>query len=350
MLCALIMAGGKGERFWPLSTDEKPKQFLNLIGKESMIQHTVRRLQGLIPLERIFIVTANTYRDLIKEHIPNLPNENIIVEPQGKNTAPCIALSAFYIRERYENATISVLPSDHLILDEEKFRNAIKIGEEFIESNNEAIITIGIKPTRPDTGYGYIQTFDDDLNINKFDIKAVKSFKEKPHLSDAEIYFREKEYLWNSGMFIWKASNIIRLTKEFLPEIYEIINDININDISDIKEKYTRVEPISIDYGIMEKAKNIYVIPGDFGWDDLGSWNSLSRYKDTDESNNVIDGSVAMLNSYNNIIQTNKKTYLLGIENIIIIETENEIMVANRDNISSIKELKSYGKENSNKL
>ena len=188
------------------------------------------------------------------------------------------------------------------------------------------------------------------MTINNFGIKAVKSFKEKPNLSDAEIYFREKEYLWNSGMFIWKVSNIIRLIKEFLPKIYEIISDININDISDIKEKYTEVEPISIDYGIMEKAKNIYVIPGEFGWDDLGSWNSLSRYKDTDESNNVIDGSVAMLNSHDNIIQTNKKTYLLGVENLIIIETENEIMVANRDNISSIKELKSYGKENSNKL
>lgn len=350
MLCALIMAGGKGERFWPLSTEEKPKQFLNLIGKESMIQHTVKRLNGLIPLERIFIVTADIYKDLIKEHIPNIPNENIILEPEGKNTAPCIALSAFYIREKYENATIVVLPSDHLILDEDKFRNVIKKGEEFIEDNNDAIITIGIKPTRPDTGYGYIQTFSDELNSGKFDIKSVKSFKEKPCLRDAEIYFKEKEYLWNSGMFIWKAANIISLTKKFLPDIYKIINDIDINNKEDIKEKYKRVESISIDYGIMEKANNIYVIPSDFGWDDLGSWNSLSRYKDTDENNNVIDGRVAMLSSHNNIIQTNKKTYLLGIENLIIIETENEIMVANRDNISSIKELKSYGKENSNKL
>lgn len=350
MLCALIMAGGKGERFWPLSTDEKPKQFLNLIGKESMIQHTVKRLKGIIPLERIFIVTANIYKDLIKEHIPNIHNENIILEPQGKNTAPCIALSAFYIRERYEDATIVVLPSDHLILDEEKFRNVIKKGEKFIENNNEAIITIGIKPTRPDTGYGYIQTLSDELSENKYDIKLVKSFKEKPCLRDAEIYFKEKQYLWNSGMFIWKSSNIIRLTKKFLPEMYEIINNININDDKDIKEKYNDVQAISIDYGIMEKAKNIYVIPADFGWDDLGSWNSLSRYKDTDENNNVIDGRVAMLSSHDNIIQTNKKTYLLGVENLIIIETENEIMVANRDNISSIKELKSYGKENSNKL
>lgn len=350
MLCALIMAGGKGERFWPLSTEEKPKQFLNLIGKESMIQHTVKRLKGIIPLERIFIVTANIYKDLIKEHIPNIPNENIILEPQGKNTAPCIALSAFYIRERYEDSTIVVLPSDHLILDEEKFRNVIKKGEEFIENNNESIITIGIKPTRPDTGYGYIQTLSDEVNEDKSNIKLVKSFKEKPCLRDAEIYFKEKEYLWNSGMFIWKSSNIIRLTKKFLPKIYEIINDININDKNDIKQKYKNVQAISIDYGIMEKANNIYVIPADFGWDDLGSWNSLSRYKDTDENNNVIDGRVAMLNSHDNIIQTNKKTYLLGVENLIIIETENEIMVANRDNISSIKELKSYGKENSNKL
>lgn len=350
MLCALIMAGGKGERFWPLSTEEKPKQFLNLIGKESMIQHTVRRLEGLIPIERIFIVTAEMYRDLIKEHIPNLPCKNIIVEPEGKNTAPCIALSAFYIREIFEDATIAVLPSDHLILNEDKFREVIKSGEDFISESEDSIITIGIKPSRPDTGYGYIQMGDTETKIGDFEIKFVKSFKEKPCLSDAEKYFREKEYLWNSGMFIWKAKTIIKLIKDFLPETYGIINSINVNDRYDIKEKYKKVQSISIDYGIMERAKNIYVIPADFGWDDLGSWNSLSRYKDTDENKNIIDGSVAMLSCHDNIIQTNKKTYLLGVENLIIIETENEIMVANRDNISSIKELKSYGEEDSNKL
>ncbi|MBB6713502.1 mannose-1-phosphate guanylyltransferase [Clostridium gasigenes] len=343
MLCALIMAGGKGERFWPISTDEKPKQFLNLLGEKSMIQHTVKRLEEVIPLERVFIVTANQYKDLIEEHLPNLPKKNIILEPKGKNTAPCIALSSFYIREIYEDATIVVLPSDHLILDEEKFRNVLNVGEKFIEENNKSILTIGIKPTRPDTGYGYIHLGEYKCNIEDIKIKKVNSFEEKPCLELAEKYVKDKSYLWNSGMFIWKASTIMELTKEFLPKTYNLINKINFKDEKSIKENYEKVEAISVDYGIMEKAKDIYVIPGDFGWDDLGSWNSLSRYKNTDKYNNIIDGSVAILRSKDNIIQTNKKTYIMGVENLIVIETDNEIMIVNRDDISKIKELKSYG-------
>ena len=344
MLCALIMAGGKGERFWPMSTEEKPKQFLNLLGEESMIQCTVRRLEEIIPLERIFIVTAERYTSLIHEHIPKLPKENIIIEPEVKNTAPCIAFSAFYIREYYENATIVVLPSDHLILEEEKFREIILTGEKFINNKEEdSILTIGIKPTRPDTGYGYIYANKKILDIDNYEVLSVESFKEKPCLELAEKYIKDSSYLWNSGMFIWKAKTIINLTKKYLPNIYKYVNRMNLDDYNSISENYSKLEAVSVDYGIMEKANNIYVIPGDFGWDDLGSWNSLSRYKDTDRNNNVIDGSIAILNSKNNIIQTMKKTYVMGIENLIVIETDNEIMIVNKNDISQIKELKNYG-------
>ncbi len=344
MLCALIMAGGKGERFWPMSTEEKPKQFLNLLGEESMIQCTVRRLEEIIPLERIFIVTAERYTALIHEHIPKLPKENIIIEPEVKNTAPCIAFSAFYIREYYENATIVVLPSDHLILEEEKFREIILTGEKFINNKEEdSILTIGIKPTRPDTGYGYIYANKKILDIDNYEVLSVESFKEKPCLELAEKYIKDSSYLWNSGMFIWKAKTIINLTKKYLPNIYKYVNRMNLDDYNSISENYSKLEAVSVDYGIMEKANNIYVIPGDFGWDDLGSWNSLSRYKDTDRNNNVIDGSIAILNSKNNIIQTMKKTYVMGIENLIVIETDNEIMIVNKNDISQIKELKNYG-------
>ncbi|MDI9216999.1 mannose-1-phosphate guanylyltransferase [Clostridium tertium] len=343
MLCALIMAGGKGERFWPMSTEEKPKQFLNLLGEESMLQCTVKRLEEIIPLDRIFIVTAERYTTLIKEHLPNLPEKNIIVEPEARNTAPCIAFSAFYIREFYEDATIVVLPSDHLILDEEKFREIILAGESFVDKNNKSILTIGISPTRPDTGYGYIHTGIEKCKIDKHSVISVESFKEKPCLSLAEKYIKDSSYLWNSGMFIWKASTVIDLTKKFLPDTFNLINDMNLNDYKSICENYNKIEAVSVDYGIMEKADDIYVIPGDFGWDDLGSWNSLSRYKDTDINNNVIDGSVAILKSKNNIIQTIKKTYVMGIENLIVIETDNEIMIVNKDDISKIKELKNYG-------
>lgn len=340
MLCALIMAGGKGERFWPMSTEEKPKQFLNLLGEDSMLQLTVKRLEEIIPLERIFIVTAERYVSLIKEHLPELLDRNIILEPEIKNTAPCIAYSSFYIREYYEDATLVVLPSDHLILHEEKFRNILLIGENFIENNREAILTIGINPTRPDTGYGYIHTGEEKCNINGNSIISVESFKEKPCLELAEKYVKDKKYLWNSGMFIWKASTVIEKTKKFLPETFELINNMNFNSYESISENYSKINGVSVDYGIMEKTKDIYVIPGNFGWDDLGSWNSLSRYKDTDEDNNVIDGSVILLNSKNNIIQTTKKTYVMGIENILVIETDNEIMIVNQDDISKIKELK----------
>jgi len=344
MLCALIMAGGKGERFWPLSTEDKPKQFLNLLGEESMIQLTVKRLEEIIPLERIFIVTAERYTSLIKEHLPQLPERNIILEPEIKNTAPCIAFSAFYIREYYEDSTLVVLPSDHLILDEDKFRNIILTGEKFVEKNQNSILTIGINPTRPDTGYGYIHSGKEVDTIDNYKIIEVESFKEKPCLSLAEQYIKDKDYLWNSGMFIWKTSTIINKTKEFLPETFNILSNTNLNDQENIKENYNKLEAVSVDYGIMEKTKDIFVIPGDFGWDDLGSWNSLSRYKDTDKNNNVIDGSVALLNSKNNIIQTNKKTYIMGVENLIVIETDNEIMIVNKDDISKIKELKNCDK------
>lgn len=344
MLCALIMAGGKGERFWPMSTEERPKQFLNLLGEDSMIQLTVKRLEEIIPKERIFIVTAKKYKNLLKEHLPNLPDRNIILEPEAKNTAPCITLSAFYIREFYEDSTLVVLPSDHLILDEDKFRKNLLTGEKFIKDNEDAIVTIGIKPTRPDTGYGYIHAKGEVAKIDGSSIISVESFKEKPSLELAEKYIKDKSYSWNSGMFIWKAKTIIEKTKEFLPKNYEIIKNIDFSDEESINENYQKVDAVSVDYGIMEKADNIYVIPADFKWDDLGSWNSLSRYKDTDEDNNVIDGSVIILNSKNNIIQTNKKTYVMGVENLLVIETENEIMIVNQNDISKIKELKNCEK------
>ena len=337
----VIFAGGVGTR---LNSRDKPKQFLNLLGEESMIQLTVKRLEEIIPLERVFIVTAERYTSLIKEHLPQLPERNIILEPEIKNTAPCIAFSAFYIREYYEDSTLVVLPSDHLILDEDKFRNIILTGEKFVEKNQNSILTIGINPTRPDTGYGYIHSGKEVDTIDNYKIIEVESFKEKPCLSLAEQYIKDKDYLWNSGMFIWKTSTIINKTKEFLPETFNILSNTNLNDQENIKENYNKLEAVSVDYGIMEKTKDIFVIPGDFGWDDLGSWNSLSRYKDTDKNNNVIDGSVALLNSKNNIIQTNKKTYIMGVENLIVIETDNEIMIVNKDDISKIKELKNCDK------
>ena len=344
MLCALIMAGGRGERFWPMSTEKKPKQFLKLLGENSMIQLTVKRLEPIIPIERIFIVTASSYKDLIKDHIPNIPDRNIIIEPEGRNTAACIALSSFVIKEYYGDANMVVLPSDHLILNEDNFRRDLEFGNEFLKNNKEAVITIGIKATRPDTGYGYIELADEN---SKATISKVKSFKEKPSYELAEEYIKTGKYLWNSGIFLWSTDRILELIREFLPNTYTRLKEIPLGkdgfcyDI--LQREYKNVDSISVDYGIMEKLEQIHVIKSSFIWDDLGSWNSLSRYKNKDKDNNTIDGSVIVLNSKDNIIQTNKKTYVMGIENLIIVETDNEIMIVNQSDVSRIKELKQYG-------
>lgn len=345
MLCALIMAGGKGERFWPLSTEEKPKQFLNLLGEESMIQSTVNRLKRLVPIDRIFIVTADNYVELIKEHIPDLPHRNIIVEPVGRNTAPCVALSAFMINKYYKNATIAVLPSDHLIAEEEEFINTLKVAYSFVEEREDSIVTLGMKPNRAETGYGYIKFQEVEKIIEKYHIRKVDKFVEKPNKEKAKAYIEEGNYLWNAGIFIWKADNILNLTKKYLNSTYSILKEIALSSEEEIdevlKEKYCEVDSISIDYGIMEKADNIYVIPASFGWDDVGSWNSVARYKEKDLNGNVIEGEVACLNSNNNIINTQKKTYVMGIEDLIVIETDNEIMIVHKDQAANIKKLKS---------
>lgn len=342
MLCAVIMAGGKGERFWPVSTEETPKQFLNLLGQESMIQLTFKRLKGVIDLDKIFIVTAKRYKKLILEHIPEILEENIILEPEGKNTAPCIALSAFLIQQRFGEANMVVLPSDHLILSEERFKETVKKGDELINIDKSGIVTIGIEPTRPDTGYGYIEK-GEKLSES---INRCRGFKEKPTLEKAKEYLESKKYFWNSGIFIWNSKTILGEMQKYVPETYNILSDVEIRngmfDETSLEEKYKTVESISVDYAIMENTKNIYVIKGDFSWDDLGSWNSLSRYKSKDRNNNIIDGSVIALESKENIIQTKKKTYVMGIKDLLIIETDNEIMILNRKDISKIKELKNY--------
>lgn len=340
MLCAIVMAGGKGERFWPLSTDDKPKQFLNLLGNGSMLQLTVERLTKIIPLDQIFIVTAEKYRYLVKENIPHIMERNIICEPEGKNTAPCIALSAFYIEEFYKNSTLLVVPSDHLILDEKIFLNTILQAYKYVEENDLSIVTLGVKPTRAETEYGYIKYIEGENYVKK-----VESFKEKPSMEKAQTYINEGNYLWNCGIFLWKSKRILELTKKYLTNTYMILKEVavSLDGFKDrLRESYKNVDSISVDYAIMEKVDHIYVIIGQFGWDDLGNWNSLTRYKHLDSNNNVIDDNVVAVKSSNNIVKTQKKLYMMGVDNLIIVETKNEIMVLNRDDISNIKILKEH--------
>lgn len=345
MLCALIMAGGKGERFWPLSTDEKPKQFLNLLGNQTMIQMTVKRLEELISIERVFVVTAKRYVELVREQLPSLPKKNIIVEPIGKNTAPCIALSAFTINKYYNDASIVVLPSDHLIVDEDRFRKTIEVANDFVENSTDAIVTLGMRPDRAETGYGYIKYSNAEKSLGEFEIRKVDKFVEKPSLDKAKEYLSEGNFLWNGGMFVWKCSTVLKLTKEYLNNTYEILNEIAnaSEDEFDIflEDKYPQVDNVSVDYGIMEKAENIYVIPSDFGWDDIGTWYSVERYREKDINNNVCVGDIKNIEGSNNIVVSKEKPIVVvGLDDVFVVESDDIIFVGKKEDIERIKEIK----------
>lgn len=345
MLCALIMAGGKGERFWPLSTDEKPKQFLNLVGENTMIQMTVKRLEKLIPIERIFVVTGKRYVELVKEQLPSLPERNIIVEPIGKNTAPCIGLSAFIINKYYKDASMIVLPSDHLIVDEDRFRDTLDAAYKFVEKNKEAIVTLGMKPDRPETGYGYIQYNSTECELNGFQVKSVERFVEKPNLETAKEYLKEGNFLWNGGMFLWKCSTVLELTKQHLSSTYSVLSEIAATSDKEfdrvLENKYPEVENVSVDYGIMEKAENIYVVPSDFGWDDIGTWYAVERYREKDDNNNVCVGEIKNIEGCNNIVVGKEKPIVVvGLDDVFVVESDDIIFVGKKEDIERIKEIK----------
>lgn len=345
MLTALIMAGGKGTRFWPLSTEEKPKQFLNLIGEETMIQMTVNRIKPIIPIERIFVCTGEMYVDLVKEQLPELPERNIIVEPEGRNTAPCIALSAMVIDRYYKNSNMIVLPSDHLIKDEEEFRSTLLASHSFIKEKDEAIVTLGMNPSRPEVGYGYIKYSNDILRANDFRVIKVDAFVEKPNLDTAKRYLREGNYLWNGGMFIWSINNVINQIKMYSPNTYNALIDVigarqeNLQEV--INNNYKNTESISIDYAVLEKSKDVYVIPSNFGWDDVGSWEALDRYREKDELGNVLVGQSKAVKGNNNlVISSSNRVVVEGLSDIYVIENDGKVLVGNKSNVANIKELK----------
>ena len=339
------MAGGKGERFWPKSRTNLPKQFLSLTNDgKSMIQHTVERLEGLVELENVYVVTNKLYEELIVEHIPNLPLENIIIEPEAKNTAPCIGLAAVHIAKKNPESKMIVLPSDHLIKFNEIFLDTLKLGLEVVE-DDENIVTIGITPNYPETGYGYIN-FKKGVSPHEItNVYEVLRFVEKPDLERAKQYLTSGEYLWNSGIFIWKVSTILKCFEDFLPEIYTGLKEIETTIYTEkyleiLKKVFSEIPSESIDYGIMEKAKNIYVIPGNFGWDDVGSWLSLERINNTNQDGNIISGNVVTVKTKNSIIQGSKKLIAtIGLEDIIIVDTDDALLICNKDNTQEVKEV-----------
>lgn len=335
------MAGGKGTRFWPLSTDEKPKQFLNLLGNDTMLQMTYNRIKKLVPKERIFISTGEKYKDLIVDQLKGIDHENIIIEPESRNTSACICLSSFYIKNKYNNCNIVVLPSDHLIKFEENFVDTIIYAHEFLKKNMDSIITFGIKPTRPETGYGYIKSFEGSDKVSK-----VNSFVEKPDYNTALKYLNDGSYYWNSGIFVWNVNLILDLIKRFLNNTYEALKgilNISFEEYQDfINENYGLTDNVSIDYGVMEKYSNIFVIKSSFGWDDVGSWSSVDRYGKKDDNGNILNSSGVLMKSNNNIILTKKKIIFNNVDDLIVVETDDCILVSSKEHAQDIKFARNY--------
>lgn len=339
---ALIMAGGRGERFWPKSRANMPKQFLSLTDDgKTMIQKTVERILPTVDLEDIYIATNRRYKELVREQLPSLPEQNILCEPVGRNTAPCIGLGAVHISKKYEDAVMFVLPSDHLITHPQIFRRALSEAAAVAEQG-ENLVTIGITPTYPETGYGYIKYDPDKMFGATFE---VERFVEKPNLETAQSYLRAQQYLWNSGMFTWRVSTILKQLREYMPETYEglerIGEAIGTEEQEEVLEKeFQSFKSESIDYGIMEKAKNIYTLTGAFGWDDVGSWLAVERFRERNEFNNVVSGNVVTVDTKNTLIQGEKKLIAaVGLENLIIIDTEDALLVCDKNNTAGIKKV-----------
>ena len=309
-----------------------------------MIQHTVERVKNLVDIENIYVVTNEMYKNLVSEHIPDIPEANIIIEPAAKNTAPCIGLAAVHIAKKDTNSKMIILPSDHLIKFNEIFIDTLKIALDVVEKDDN-LATIGITPNYPETGYGYINFKKGEKFKNKANVYEVLSFVEKPNLEKAKEYLASGQYLWNSGMFVWKTSTILKNFKEYLPEIFDglqkIGESINTEKYENtLKEVFSNLPSESIDYGIMEKADNIYVIPGNFGWDDVGSWLSLERINKTNQDGNVIKGNVISIKTKNSIIQGNEKLIAtIGLENIVVVDTKDAILICNKENTQEVKEV-----------
>ena len=349
---ALIMAGGRGERFWPKSRQQMPKQFLSLTGDgKTMIQLTVERILPLVAIEDIYIATNQDYKKLVMEQLPQIPEKNILCEPVGRNTAPCVGLGAVHIAKKYSDAVMMVLPADSLVKENvlfvENLKEACMLAQE-----GENLITLGITPNYPETGYGYIRFLAEHRRGNAYE---VDRFVEKPDLETAKTYLATGKYLWNSGMFIWKVSTILNKMRLLMPATYEGLQSIY-SAIATEKEDevldtvFRGFESQSVDYGILEKSDNIYTIPGNFGWDDVGSWLAVGRIRENDTAGNVISGDVIAVGTQNCIIEgSNKLIAAVGLENLIVVDSENAILICSKEQTGNIKKVLEELKKNAKK-
>lgn len=347
MVYAVIMAGGSGTRFWPQSTKALPKQFLNLFGKGTMIQNTADRIKDIIPQERIMVVTNDSYVSIVKEQLPKVPAENIVGEPVAKNTAPCVAIAAELLYKKDPNAVMVVLPADHHITEPEKFNDILQTAILKAESGDH-LVTIGIKPSRPETGFGYIHANESSKEcFDENDVYSVKAFTEKPDEITAQNFLKSGDYFWNSGMFIWKASTVLKEIEKQLPDMFYEVKLASselyeTTHAAAIKDFYYACESISIDYGIMEDAGSVYVVPGEFGWNDVGSWTAVYELAEKNESGNSVKTlNATFANSEGNIVLSSgeKMIALVGVENLAVVETDSAILICNLEKAQGVKDI-----------
>ncbi len=347
---AVIMAGGVGSRFWPRSREKSPKQLLEIVDKGTMIQNTVKRVINLVDAKNIIIVTNKLQKSAVVKQLPQIPAENIIVEPIGRNTAPCIGLASLFVRRMDPEAVMVVLPADHVLQDEEEFRRVLSLAI-WVAYESGKLITVGIHPTRPETGYGYIQFIDEDDGKNPYlsrGVYRVKTFAEKPNAVTAEKFIRSGDFLWNSGMFIWRVDAILREIEKLLPELFgelrKIENTIGSPKYDNVVETaYRMIRGISIDYGVMEKTSEVFVLKGNFGWSDVGSWDEVYRISGKDVHGNMVTGKTFLHNTKNSMVYAGDKfVATIGVEDLIIIASDNAVLVCKQGQSQEVKEVVDY--------
>lgn len=341
---ALIMAGGLGTRFWPKSRKKHPKQLLRILGDKTLIQDTVDRLHPLVEDDRMFVVSTKEQFKEMRKQLPTLPESNFIIEPKGKNTAPCIGLAALFIERLDPDGVMVVLPADHLIPDNKMFHKTLRVGAK-VAAETDSIVTIGIEPDYPATGYGYVQ-FDQELqDVDGIPLLKVKTFAEKPNVETARRFLSSGDFLWNSGIFIWKTKTILNEIEENLPQLYDGLVEIRAaigspEEEETINRVYCQIRSISIDYGVMEHAKDVKVLRGSFGWNDLGSWDEVYKLGEKDKNGNVLIGEHLLKDSSGCLVDApDKCVALLGLEDMLVIDTGDAILICPRDRAQDVKEV-----------
>jgi mannose-1-phosphate guanylyltransferase len=339
----VIMAGGRGERFWPLSADNMPKPFLKILGEKTMIQLTVERVGRLLPVERIFIVIGKSHADIARGQLPDLPEANFLVEPVGRDTAPCIGFAAISLLGIDSQAVMIVLPADHYIPDSDHFIKTISYGAD-IASSGDYLVTIGIRPVRPETGYGYINACEQVFSSESGVCLKVERFIEKPDFHRARQYLDEGNYFWNAGMFIWKAKTVLAGIAQHMPELSKGLLKMKValaaHDEGLFAGVFSSLVRQSIDFGLMEKADNVLMIPGEFTWDDVGTWSSLLRVKDLDENGNYCSGDIVCVGTKNSVICSEGPTVgAMGVSDVVIIVSGNGVLVCSADRAQEVREI-----------